>query len=616
MPPNSIFSSYKQYKADTDVVASWLTITAESYGYVRSASLKQSQASRQEPKLKGRARKLAREAPTKEQQGTSEPAPSGGSSTKPDLSTLDGPVYIIPINEFVILAEHIAKKCKSAFRTPYVFAIALDRAIKIRSHHNVWHRQNNENPAQDEGHSHFVSVLQKVRDVLKPYMPRAEQSKKAKQPEQGRPLVDDETIANMFEGLAVEEPSSFILPPPTAPSSATPRPIYRAEEVQDSEEARLAFRCLFEDLLKLLDFIRQMWAGFDYGKYHLTVASIATNTAINLVKGLEEDFLKHFPDHPDCGQLLRTNYEEECAAHGVSVSVSENPFLKALNADSVDDKTIQTTFADILVGTENYDIAEKSLILTYTLMNVYRNPKNLPTGFNKRSKPNDFEDRADHPKFKCPFPLTPAEIAQMNRIRADPDRYREDLTAKEKWLQDLGNMAAVMPELYIYTCHFRDTIHLQQSSDPLENMKRRLKQVIKGRGHDQLPVDDHLPVEDEFTKAVRLLICGDRLSLWAIFAAQVFLITHHELTGQRRDRAFHECFRICGWQSSAVLECMSTVKHSHILQGWMQPNTGGSLETLQVYWTWVWGEMGDYLYGKYRKDYLTETYWKLVFRSF
>lgn len=55
LPPD-LFTTFKQYKLDTEHIAEWLASTAEKCGFVRSQAIEKA------PKLKGRARKLARDA--------------------------------------------------------------------------------------------------------------------------------------------------------------------------------------------------------------------------------------------------------------------------------------------------------------------------------------------------------------------------------------------------------------------------------------------------------------------------------------------------------------------------------------------------------------------------
>lgn len=62
MPPNFLFGSYKQYRADTDAITIWLANTARQCGYSSDVLDNQKSASHHTSKLEGRAQKLSRDA--------------------------------------------------------------------------------------------------------------------------------------------------------------------------------------------------------------------------------------------------------------------------------------------------------------------------------------------------------------------------------------------------------------------------------------------------------------------------------------------------------------------------------------------------------------------------
>jgi hypothetical protein len=74
MRPEFLTSSYLQYKSDTDAVASWLATTAKKCGYPQdlvTSSNPEDKQQRSSQRLKGKARKMARDAAA---QGNSKPA--------------------------------------------------------------------------------------------------------------------------------------------------------------------------------------------------------------------------------------------------------------------------------------------------------------------------------------------------------------------------------------------------------------------------------------------------------------------------------------------------------------------------------------------------------------
>jgi len=59
MLPGSLFTTYKQYKDDTKTIVEWLADTAWRCGYDPNQASQDGESKK--PKLKGRARKLARD---------------------------------------------------------------------------------------------------------------------------------------------------------------------------------------------------------------------------------------------------------------------------------------------------------------------------------------------------------------------------------------------------------------------------------------------------------------------------------------------------------------------------------------------------------------------------
>jgi hypothetical protein len=158
---NVLTSSYLQYKADTDTVASWLASTAKKCGYAPDLLEKEKVGQNQPSKrLKGKARKQAREA-AKCAQEESELEPG-----KP----APGPTYIIAIKDFTGLAEYIASFTRPPVRVPKPIVAAIDRAISLRRDHadhpSFQLSQVAKDLAANESHSYFIGVLERVREIL------------------------------------------------------------------------------------------------------------------------------------------------------------------------------------------------------------------------------------------------------------------------------------------------------------------------------------------------------------------------------------------------------------------------------------------------------------------
>lgn len=106
MLPKFLESTYKRYKKDTSTFLKWLRESGEKCGYKIDTSVEQTdKVTLKAPKLKGRARKLAKEA-----------AASNASSKSATVPvSKDNPVQI-PMKQLLPLAQAIAN-CDSPLIT-------------------------------------------------------------------------------------------------------------------------------------------------------------------------------------------------------------------------------------------------------------------------------------------------------------------------------------------------------------------------------------------------------------------------------------------------------------------------------------------------------------------
>lgn len=316
MLPNFLQSSLKIYKEDTNAVATWLAEKAKQCGYPpdlldhNEATVSKSlQASK---RLKGKARKQAKDA-------------ASGQSKKPENleSNSNLPArasYVIKVKDFTTLADHIAGFNKPVVKVPKSLAHTLDRAINLRKQHSAWSREQDvldganqySNQADaDVGHSYFLSILERTREILRPRMPSG--------------MVDDflskssgddqisSQMGNNFANLDIQEPSQAFLDAPNVENTfASPR--YEAETLHTLEEQYLAAHCLFEDVSHIRGFIGRLWTDYLNGM-GLVAASITTNTAIDFVRSLEEVYLHQFPEKTDYESILEMFYKVQCTCN-------------------------------------------------------------------------------------------------------------------------------------------------------------------------------------------------------------------------------------------------------------------------------------------------------------
>ncbi|KAL1963061.1 hypothetical protein VTN77DRAFT_8707 [Rasamsonia byssochlamydoides] len=320
-------SSYLQYKADTNAVASWLATTAKKCGYapdlLTGNSGKQQQQQQPSGRLKGRARKEAREAAKRSQGGST-------TSIKPPGQL---PTYTIAIKDFISLAEYIASYRRPPVRVPASFVTALNRAIEVRREHGIQLSSHlpeiSKKQAADERHNYFIEVLECVREVLRPRMPSELLADSLSEPSGDQPASVMDRLSNKFDRLELYEPSEqFLQAPDVTPATDTATPPdanYEAERLQDVEEAFLSFQLLLHDLNKFRNVISQTWAGYRQGLFDLVSASLMTNTAIDIARRMEEDLQPTLEKHGGAERMLQVFFLALCMEHGEDQGYREQP---------------------------------------------------------------------------------------------------------------------------------------------------------------------------------------------------------------------------------------------------------------------------------------------------
>ncbi|MCJ1324472.1 hypothetical protein MMC10_001134 [Thelotrema lepadinum] len=303
MIPSIIKSTYLQYKDDTDAVASWLATTAQAHGFRvnflnndpnckendKQASEepfnKQTSTPKPSGRLKGKARKVAREAQKN--------ANLDSTSTATNTQT-----YIIPIKDFVRLAEQLVQCKKPAVRVPASFTGAIDRAIATRQSHGE--QISRSGRQADEGHTFFIDILQQVRDILCPRTPRNTSTSAETH------LGTETHSSNRFDGLKVEETSDqFLNKPDVMLKNPKPKATVRFEaERNDLDEALFGFYLMLEDYHELHTLICECWKEYREGTSDLICVSVTTNAAIELARHLEEEGRHLFDKHGGSHALL------------------------------------------------------------------------------------------------------------------------------------------------------------------------------------------------------------------------------------------------------------------------------------------------------------------------
>ncbi len=321
MLTDSLLAAYQQYKQDTKHVVEWLACTARSYGF---RATPRASAGR----LKGKARKEAKK------------------TTKPysvSLSDLE-PMALFLVENFQVTV-------------PSFFAAALARAIQGRmSFADELKRSRDLGAASGatDGHQHFVDVLQRVHEILKPRMGPETSSMFNKILTTGDSVPD---LANRFNGLHVLEPSEPFL---NAPDVSVPeRMFHELEEAivfepwrDDVEEALFAWRSLNVSLQKLRKCVAKLWERYRAGDLGLSGVAIAHNTAIHLAQRMGQEVAPVFEKYGGFQQIIYDSFFMEYV-NGATDRQEQAARVKRFNNMNL----------DLLV--EQFDLADQQMFFAF-----------------------------------------------------------------------------------------------------------------------------------------------------------------------------------------------------------------------------------------------------------
>lgn len=275
-------------------------------------------------RLKGKARKLAKESGTQ----TAQKASSNVEST-----TSSSVRYSIAVKDFLSLAQYIVKTTKPLIEIPSSFTALLDRTILARKNFSAMF------PAEDDGkeagHEYFLGILTKTRELLLPRMTASSPSDLPAEPtvesgDNGKAALTL-NLRNTFAALTIEEPSQALIDTPSAPSTkqaaSSPATQYQADklDIDGMAEQVFAAHCLFGDLDRLRRFVSDIWQDYKQDKISLIAAATATNTAYDAAREMEQEFAKGFPKSPQGEQLLHFFYTIQCVFRGQHPNNKQQP---------------------------------------------------------------------------------------------------------------------------------------------------------------------------------------------------------------------------------------------------------------------------------------------------
>lgn len=281
-------------------------------------------------------------------------------------------------------------------RVPADIVAMLDRTIAARRQHNdYWYGQECDSEEKEalkqsnESHGYFIDVLEKVRDILRPRMPADVLD--------NIPTQSSENglsgLTNIFDVLDVSEPTlpSQVLQVEEADQTLKTRQTqtlhFTVQEEPDLGEVYFAVDCFFNDLHNIRQYLRQVWDGYHQDASDLVAASLVTNTAIEFVRGIEEDFLKTFPQHADFEKHINFMYVRACLAAG------SDPTYKERQDDEMNFSV--------------YGAVERTLFPTFMLLSSFGNviqpgdvPIYKPGHYGTYDAKSDRDSKAARAKFR------------------------------------------------------------------------------------------------------------------------------------------------------------------------------------------------------------------------
>ncbi|KAK3311172.1 uncharacterized protein B0T15DRAFT_489798 [Chaetomium strumarium] len=355
--PEPLVSIYQQYKKDTNSVASRLASTAKACGYPASLLSSGSWDVQAKGNKAGKGRK-----------GRKQQAAGGGK-------------YIVALADFRPLANFIARSSKlRPVSVPDSFVTTIDRLIALRASFRTHLAKHGAEPAADADarHSHFVGVLEAVRDALRPRMSTPP------------PRFDgaDDGRANRFSILPVYEPSEAFL---KAPAIERPQPVpddktvYEAEQQASLQESLFAMSMMMDDLCRIRSVISWIWSNYGSDEFDLAACAVATNTATELAHGIIEDVVPVFRRHGGTKMVLNKYFQACCLASGLTV-----------------DQFDMDRFDDSGFDRDVYRIADRVYLVTYRLVKGFLDklgPRELPLAqegfFGKYSAARDAATETD-----------------------------------------------------------------------------------------------------------------------------------------------------------------------------------------------------------------------------
>ena len=300
-------TTYKLYQDKKDQIAQWLVERSNACDSdkTRSGPTKSS-GQGSSMRLKGKARKEARKLKS---------ATNGGSGV---AAHPQPPASRIRISQFPELARKIMESDQDNPKVPVAILELAQDVLELRKEFERFNYNEVGIDASSRNNldMRYLKPLEELIDILKPGTARPESMIPKNYDEKaGDRNVEALSDHTDLEGLSkkLENLLTAATDHKSANASATPpnsssRPGSQPELAMACDDMYLALYCLFKDINSIRHFVRSVWTNFALGQKNLVFASVMTNTAIDLVKCIEEDFLDTHVLFKDGEQVIRFFY--------------------------------------------------------------------------------------------------------------------------------------------------------------------------------------------------------------------------------------------------------------------------------------------------------------------
>lgn len=298
-----LIDTYRRYKQGTEKFMQWLAGTARATGTVNDLFDKRAGGTTGRRKGKNRSKQSN--------------------------------IYEIPVNNFTRLAKAIAASTHA--RAPNLILSILRDVIHERKGCAAWYKahqdeEKDETKAHNEGHAHFISVLEEVQNILLPLKAEEDNLKNTKKPAE---RYATEPLANIFENLEIEHCDDWDSTIGLFPSEPKRRPNDSYKMEASDEDISFALYCFLKDLAEIRIFVRRTWKEFKQGHTTLTTAAVTMNTAIDVFRRLNETFLEMFPQFSDHEDIIAYLYDSYCDPNCKTTIEDGNDDFGTCEADGV-----------------------------------------------------------------------------------------------------------------------------------------------------------------------------------------------------------------------------------------------------------------------------------------